>query len=106
MSADHDSSVDVRIETVEVDDDGSRQIAPRRHVSELLQRRRADIHAAIAQAVSLVEESAPATPDHNGWRVNRIQAAFGITLAAEAGVIISKASSEASLVVTVTITRS
>jgi hypothetical protein len=100
--------VDVRIETVEVDDDGSRQISPRRHVSELLQQRRADIHAAIAEAVSLVEESVPSgpsTPDDNGWRVSRIQASFGITLAAEAGVIISKASSEASLLVTVTITR-
>jgi hypothetical protein len=40
-----------------------------------------------------------------GWRLGEVSASFGITLTAEAGVIVSKASAGATFEVSVTFTR-
>ena len=53
----------------------------------------------ILQDSTLKLENAP------GWHVSSIQATFGLTLTAEAGVIVSKASAEASFEVTITVER-
>jgi len=95
----------VRVETVELDASGSRQIAARRRATELLQDRRADIESAIAEATSIVETSAASDEQRGPWRIKTIEATFGLTLAAEAGVILSKASTEASFEVTITVER-
>lgn len=97
-------SLEISIETFEPAD-GGRQISARRKVTERLAARQADIAYAIAEAARLVQESADAVPDRQGWRVNALEAKFGVKLSAGAGVILSSASTEASFEVIVKITR-
>jgi hypothetical protein len=98
------STVDheVRILTLQPAEDG-RQIGARTKLTELLDARKDDIHAAIGQAVEILRGSASQAKDETGWRVASIEATFGIVLTAEAGVVISKTSAEASLEVSITI---
>jgi len=95
----------VRVETVELDAAGARQIGLRHHTTELLSERRDDIEAAVGEACEIVQDSAAKLDGRNGWRVSSLEAKFGVTLSAEAGVVVSKASAEASFEVTVTIER-
>lgn len=96
---------DVRVETVQLDHSGSRQIATKTRTTALLQDRRDDIEAAVREASSIVQSSVAKVEDTAGWHVKSLEAKFGVTLAAEAGVIVSRASAEASFEVTVTIER-
>lgn len=95
----------VRVETVELDAAGTRQISSRSRATAALQDRRGDIEAAVSEACKIVQDSAAKVDDQHGWRVSALEAKFGLTLAAEAGVIVSRASAEASFEVTVTIER-
>lgn len=92
----------VRILTLEPPQNG-RQIGARTRLSEVLADRAGDVQSAIEQAVDVVRGSASRLQDQGGWRVASIQATFGIALTAEAGVIISKTSAEASLEVSITV---
>ncbi|MFJ2008555.1 CU044_2847 family protein [Streptomyces chartreusis] len=96
----------VRVETVEVDARGSRQIGSRARLAAPLSERSGEVQEAILQAAGIAQDSLSQTPDRHGWSVSSMQVVFGITLAAEAGVILSKASAEASFEVTLTIERS
>jgi hypothetical protein len=84
---------------------GGRQIGWGANVSELLVARLDDIRAAIAAGTEAVGSSLGTLSSPGGWGVDEVTASFGITLAAEAGVILSKASAEATFDVTVTFTR-
>ncbi len=95
----------VRVETVELDAAGTRQISSRHRATAALQERRGDVEAAVREACQIVQESVAKVDAQHGWRVSRLEARFGLTLAAEAGVIVSRASAEASFEVTVTIER-
>jgi hypothetical protein len=95
----------VRIETVNFDRRGGRQISTAERTSSLLEERRSEIEAGIASAADIVRGSMASADQKDGWRVTSVEATFGITLSAEAGVIITKASAEASLEVTMTIER-
>jgi Trypsin-co-occurring domain 1 len=95
----------VRVETVELDAAGTRQIGSRHRTSALLRERRGDIEAAVGEACEIVQDSVTKVDARNGWRVSSLEAKFSITLGAEAGAIISKASAEASFEITVTIER-
>ncbi|WP_158851330.1 CU044_2847 family protein [Saccharothrix deserti] len=97
----------IRVETVELDASGSRQIASRRRTSSPLVERRQEIEQGIRAAVEVVRSSLSASDgeDSKGWRVSSVEATFGITLAAEAGVVLSKASAEATFEVTLTVER-
>lgn len=99
------AAVGVRVETVELDAAGTRQIGSRQRTTALLQERRGDIEAAVGEACEIVQDSAAKVEARHGWRVGSLEAKFSLTLGAEAGVIISKASAEASFEVTVTIER-
>ncbi len=80
-----------------------RSIAERERLTEQIERRADDIRAAIRAATEIVADAAPAP---NGpFQLSTIEVTFGITLTAEAGVIVSKASAEASLEVTISIER-
>jgi hypothetical protein len=94
---------DVRIETVEFDSSGTRQISARRRTTSLLEDRRAEIEAAVRAACEVVQGSVAKVDTQHGWQVTSVEAKFGIVLAAEAGVIVSRASAEASFEVTVTL---
>lgn len=96
----------VRVETVELDASGSRQIGPRQRATELLSERRSDIESAVSKACAIVQDSAAKLDDRPDWRVGTLEAKFGLTLSAEADVVVSKASAEASFEATVTIERS
>jgi Trypsin-co-occurring domain 1 len=95
----------VQVETVQFEQSGSRQIRTKTRTAELLQDRRGDIEAAVCEASTIIQDSVTKVQDKGGWRVKSLEAKFGITLSAEAGVILSKASAEASFEVTVTIER-
>jgi hypothetical protein len=95
----------VRIETVEFDASGSRQISARGRTTQLLAERRAEIEAAIREAADLVGASLDDRPERSGWQVSSVEASFGITVAAETGVVLTKASAEASLTVKIVVER-
>lgn len=95
----------VRVETVKLDAAGARQIGPRQRATELLSERRSDIESAVDETCGIVQNSAARLDERHGWRVSTLEAKFGLTLSAEAGVIVSKASAEASFEITVTIER-
>ena len=96
---------DVRIETVELDESGTRQIRARHRTTALLQERRGEIDAAVREACEIVQASATKVDTRDGWGISSLEAKFGLVLAAEAGVILSRASAEASLEIKVTIER-
>jgi formylmethanofuran dehydrogenase subunit B len=99
------SSSEVRVETVSLDASGNRQIATKRRGTALLKDRRADIETAVQEAVAIMQESAAKNQDASGWRVKSLEAKFGITLTAEAGVVVSRASAEASFEITISVER-
>lgn len=98
-------SNNVWVETVELDSAGTRQIGPKARATALLRDRRDDIEAAVGETSMIVQESVARVEDQGGWRVKSLEAKFGLVLAAEAGVILTRASAEASLEVTITIER-
>ncbi|MFD3377734.1 MULTISPECIES: CU044_2847 family protein [unclassified Streptomyces] len=96
---------DVRVETVALDAAGNRQIASRTRATSSLGERAAEIEEAIVQASAIAQQSLEQVPQREGWQVTSLDVTFGLTLAAEAGVILSKASAEASFEVTLTVER-
>lgn len=82
-----------------------REITWNANVSEMLRSRLPDIKAAISAGAESVASSLTDLPATEAWRVKEVSAAFGITLAAEAGVLLSKASAEATFDVTITFHR-
>lgn len=70
---------------------------------ERLRDRLSDVQAAVAAGVRAV--AANVTPDLSGWEVAELQAKFGVTLSAEAGAVVSRATTGATFEVTVTLRR-
>lgn len=96
---------EVRVETVALEATGNRQIASRTRSSAALEDRAAEVEEAIVQASAIAQQSMSRVPPHAGWQVSGMAVKFGLTLAAEAGIIVSKASAEASFEVTLTMER-
>ncbi|MEU9336047.1 CU044_2847 family protein [Streptomyces sp. NPDC048290] len=96
---------EVRVETVALDSSGSRQIASRTRSSAALGDRAPELEEAIVQASDIAQQSLARVPGRDGWQVSSMAVTFGLTLGAEAGVILSKASAEASFEVTLTVER-
>ena len=63
------------------------------------------ISRARSRPAQTVARSLKSLASPEGWRLGEVSASFGITLTAEAGVIVSKASAGATLQVSVTFTR-
>jgi hypothetical protein len=99
------AGANVRVETVEIDSSGTRQIKQRSRTTALLRDRADDIESAVQEASAIVQASVAKVQDKNGWRMKNIEVKFGLVLAAEAGVVLSRASAEASFEVTLTIER-
>ncbi len=98
-------AANVLVETVQIDSSGNRQIHTRTRTTSLLRDRRADIEAAVREASTIVQDSVANVGDKDGWHLKSIEAKFGLVLSAEAGVILTRASAEASFEVTVTVER-
>jgi Trypsin-co-occurring domain 1 len=93
----------VFVQVVEVN--SGREIGWGSNLSEQLQGRRDDIRAAIVSGSDTVASSLVSLSSAGGWVLDEVSAGFGITLTAEAGVILSKASAAATFDVTVKFTR-
>jgi hypothetical protein len=85
--------------------DAGREIGWGSNVSELLTARIDDIRDAIRAGAASVSTGLTELPVVKDWHVTKVEASFGITLTAEAGVILSKASTEATFDVTMTFSR-
>jgi hypothetical protein len=99
------AKADVRVETVELDSSGTRQIKQRSRTTALLRDRADDIESAVQEASAIVQESVAKVQDKDGWQMKSVEVKFGLVLTAEAGVVLSRASAEASFEVTLTIER-
>lgn len=95
----------VRVETIDLDAWGARQMGTRSRASAPLRDRAGEIEEAIVQASAVAQESLARVPRREGWAVTSMEVVFGLTLAAEAGVILSKAFAEASFELTLTLER-
>jgi hypothetical protein len=87
------SGSQVYVQVVELD--SGRAIGWGSNLAELLRSRVADIESGIRAAAQTVAESLGSLPSADGWQLDEVSASFGITLTAEAGVILSKASTGA-----------
>lgn len=74
-------------------------------VAESLEKRLGDIRRAMAAGTRAVAAGVPDMETPQGWSLSQVEAKFGVTLAAEGSVIVSKASAEASFEVTITYRR-
>jgi hypothetical protein len=89
----------VMVQVVEVH--GGREIGRASQVAELLRDRIDDIRDAIVAGAQTVAGTLRELDSAPGWNLDEVSASFGLTLAAEAGVILSKASASAAFDVTV-----
>jgi hypothetical protein len=96
--------VNVRVETVQLNGDSNRQIGPRSRALELLQDRKRDLQDSIFEVVGILSETAPDMQKaERGVRIGSIEATFGLTLTADAGVLVSRIGTEASFEIKVSI---
>jgi hypothetical protein len=95
----------VRVEVVELGPGGQRQIAAEERLTELLRDRADDVRSAIREVADLTRGALEPEDGHDGQRITRLEAKFGLTLTAETGVLIAKAGAEASFEVTLTVDR-
>lgn len=98
------AEANVRVETVELDP-GTRQIKQHHRTTALLRDRADDIESAVREASAIVQGSVAKIQDKDGWQMKSVEVKFGLVLTAEAGVVLSRASAEASFEVTLTIER-
>jgi hypothetical protein len=82
-----------------------REIGWGANATELLKARLSDVRVAISAGAESVADSLSALPAPEQWKATEVSACFGITLAAEAGVVLSKASTEATFEITITFSR-
>ncbi|WP_405763832.1 hypothetical protein OG539_43545 [Actinacidiphila glaucinigra] len=99
------ADAEVRVETVLLNGQGQRQISSRTRPTVPLRERSEEIEEAIVEASAIAQRSLAQAETRDGWRVTSMEMTFGLTLAAEAGVILSKVSAEASFEVTLTVER-
>jgi hypothetical protein len=98
-------SEQVWVQVVDVNMAADREITFGKNLAEGLENRQDDIRDAIEAGSETVAKSLGSLPSPDGWRLGEVSASFGITLTAEAGVIVSKASAGATFEVSVTFTR-
>jgi hypothetical protein len=93
----------VVVQVVDVTD--GREIAWGNNLVERLKDRAGDIRSAIVAGAQAINTDVNELPTADGWKIKELSATFGITLSAEAGVVLSRASAESTFEVTVTIER-
>lgn len=89
----------VLVQVVPVDED--REIGWGTSVAEQLQNRLEDIRLAIVEGAKAVAGSLEGLPNAKGWQLGEVSAKFGLTLTAQAGVLLSNISAGATFEVTV-----
>ena len=61
-----------------------------------------DVREAVVSGAQAVADSLPGLPSAEGWRLHEVEGSFGISLTAEGGVILTKASAGMTFEITVT----
>jgi Trypsin-co-occurring domain 1 len=97
------SGAQVYVQVVPIE--AGREIGWGSNLVQQLEERRESIKEAIVAGSSTIAESLAQLRPPTSWEIKEVGASFGITLTAEAGVILSKASAEATFEVTVTFAR-
>lgn len=92
-----------RVQVVELR--SGREISFGDGLTERLGKRVDDVRTAVVDGVRAVAASLPDLTTTDGWQLKEVSATFGVALVAEAGVVLSKASAEATFEVTVTFAR-
>jgi hypothetical protein len=82
-----------------------REIGWGSNLAERLEDRAEDIRRGVESAARMVTNSIKTLPHPEGWTLGEVSAAFGVTLTAEAGVLVSKAGAGATFDVTLTFVR-
>src|SRR5947209_1333554 len=95
----------VWVQVVDVNVATDREITFGKSLAEGLSDRQDDIRGAIEAGSKTLATSLESLPSPEGWKLGEVSASFGITLTAEAGVILSKASAGATFEVSVKFTR-
>lgn len=95
----------VWVQVIDVDVAADREITFGKSLAEGMSDRQDDIQGAIEAGSQTVAKSLKSLASPEGWRLAEVSASFGITLTAEAGVIVSKASAGATFEVSVKFTR-
>ena len=72
---------------------------------EAFRNRLSDVREAVVSGTRAVADSLPGLPSADGWRLSEVPGSFGISLAAEGGVILTKAPAAVRSKVTVTFQR-
>ena len=93
------STGNIRVQVLDTKPSG--QIGWNSTVTEELRVRAADLRDAIQAGAQTVADALPVGITVEGWSMSEVSAKFGITLTAEAGVIITKASTAATVEVEV-----
>lgn len=102
---DHMSTAPIRVEVFPTDDSDFRQIGPNRRLTTLLRERADDINTAVREISTMLRNSVSDEPDDDGFRVSTVTSTFGLSLATTGGVVVTRATAEVSLEVTLTIER-
>jgi hypothetical protein len=89
---------DVLVQVVQVD---GREIGWGSTLAEQLDDRVADVRRAVVVGARTIADSLQGLPTTEGWLLGDVTAKFGVTLSAQAGVILSTASAGATFEVTV-----
>jgi Trypsin-co-occurring domain 1 len=95
----------VWVQVVDVDPAAGREITFGKNLAQQLTDRADDIKGAIEAGSETVAKSLKSLDSPQGWMLGEVSASFGITLTAEAGVIVSKASAGATFEVSVKFSR-
>jgi hypothetical protein len=95
----------VWVQVLDVDVADGREIAFGRNLVQQLTGRTDDVRGAIEAGTQTVAKSLKSLDSPQGWKLGEVSAKFGITLTAEAGVIVSSATAGATFEVSVTFTR-
>jgi hypothetical protein len=82
-----------------------REIAWGDGLTERLGKRVDDVRQAVSDSVEVISAGLGELPATSGWQADEVSATFGIALVAEAGVVLSRASAEATFEDTVTFRR-
>ena len=80
----------VLVEVVDLNNVGSRQIGAEDRATELLRSRAPDIKGAISEASEIARDSLATVAEGRDWRVHSLTMTFGLTLTAEAGIVVTK----------------
>ena len=72
---------------------------------EVFRDRLSDVREAVVSGARAVADSLPGLPSAEGWRLGEVSGSFGISLTAEGGVILTKASAGVTFEVSVTFQR-